>query len=120
MSLLSGTKGNWDDIIIYPEVAETDLDGNIRTRPDFANGYAAKARFQVQGQSGTSARRAEQDNEGYETEKVYRMRVLDHPQPIGAQAVIAWHGEHWALFGDVNRYNGSNRTAHHDYSVKRF
>jgi hypothetical protein len=120
MSLLTGTKGNWDTITIYPEIAELDADGNTRTRPDWDNGYAAQARLQVQGQSGTSARRAEQDNEGYETEKVYRMRLINHPQQLGAQAVIEWHGERWALFGDVNRYNSSPRTAHHDYTVKRF
>ena len=61
MSLLSGSKGLYDDIIIYPEVVDTDEDGNTRTRPDYTAGYAARARFQVQGQSGTSARRAEQD-----------------------------------------------------------
>jgi hypothetical protein len=120
MSLLTGTKGLWDDIIIYPEIAEPDADGNTRTRPDWDSGYPAKARFQVQGQSGTSARRAEQDNEGYETEKVYKMRLLDHPQPLGAQSVIEWHGERWAQFGDTNWYNSSPRTKHNDYTVKRF
>lgn len=120
MGMLTGTKGHYEDIIIYPEIAELDADGNTRTRPDFANGYAARARFQVQGQSGTSARRAEQDNEGYETEKVYRMRLVDHPQELDAQSVILWKGERWALFGDVNRYTLSPRTAHDDYTVKRF
>ena len=82
--------------------------------------YKVWARFQVQGQSGTSARRAEQDNEGYESEKVYRIRLLDHPQEIGAQSVLEWRGERWAMFGDVNRYISSDRTAHEIYTIKRY
>ena len=120
MSLLTGTKGTFEEVIIYPEKVVVDEDGNTLTRPDFTAGYPVQARLQVQGQSGTSARRAEQDNEGYETEKVYRIRFLDHPEEIGAQSVVDWQGERWVLFGDVNRYNSSPRTAHDSYTLKRY
>lgn len=117
MSLLD--LGN-EDIVIYPEVATTDADGNTVTRPSLT-GIAAKARLQVQGQSGTSSRRQEQDNEGYESEKVYKMRLpRSFTQILGAQSQIEWKGVRWAVFGDVNRYNGSPRTAHVNYTIKRY
>ncbi|QFG10391.1 head closure Hc1 [Mycobacterium phage Anthony] len=122
MSLLDGG-GRYDDIVIYPEELHTDDDGNTMRRPSKV-GILAKARFQVQGQSGTSARRAEQDNEGFSTEKVYRMRLpasfTKAHGILGAQTQIEWKDQVWALFGDVNYYNSSPMTAHVDYTVKRF
>jgi hypothetical protein len=50
----------------------------------------------------------------------YRIRFLDHPGEIGAQAVMEWQGEKWVIFGDVNRYNSSPRTKHDVYTVKRY
>ncbi|AXH44648.1 head-to-tail stopper [Mycobacterium phage PhishRPhriends] len=122
MSLLDGGPA-YEDVIVYPEEVFTDEDGNTQTRPS-KTGIPAKARFQVQGQSGTSARRAEQDNEGFESEKVYRMRFprswdAEHGV-LGAQSEIEWRGARWALFGDVNFYNSSRRTARVDYTVKRY
>lgn len=107
-------------IRLYPEVAVEDRDGNIRTRasdtPIEMDVWIAPL-----AQSGTSARRAEQDNEGYETEQVYRMRVLrkDMGTDIGAQSKVEWRGEMWSIFGEELRFNGSPRTAHHDYTLRR-
>lgn len=108
------------EIMVYPEEVVTDIDGNIRTRPS-ATGFPARVRLQVQGQSGTSARRQEQDNEGYESEKVYTMRFpRGFTTVLGASTQIEWNGQRWALFGDVNRYTASPRTSHHTYTIKRF
>ena len=118
MSLLDrGT----DEITVYPEVVTTDSDGNPGfTKPDRDNPVGPlKARVQVQGQSGTSARRQEQDNEGFESEKVYRVRFPRGTQVFGAQSIFVWRGQEWAQFGDVNYYNSSPRTAHHTYTIRR-
>lgn len=118
MSLLDGG-GYYEDIIVYPEEVVTDIDGNIRTQPS-ATGIPARARFQFQGQSGTSSRRAEQDNEGFESEKVYTMRFPRGFQILGAQSEIEWNGARWGVFGDVHYHNSSPRIAHVEYTVKRF
>jgi hypothetical protein len=117
MSLLD-TAQVW--ITVYPEEMVIDIDGNTRTQPA-KTGIRTKARLQVLGQSGTSARRQEQDNEGYETEKVYTMRFpRSFPFILGAQSQIEWMGHRWALFGDVNYYLNSRRTKHVTYTIKRF
>ena len=119
MSLLDG-RARYESCIVYPEVLTTDVDGNKRTAPS-ASGIVTKARFQVQGQSGTSARRAEQDNEGYESEKVYVIRFpRSFTTSLGAQSEIEWRGARWALFGDLNIYNSSRRTAHQTYTIRRY
>ncbi|AEL17666.1 head-to-tail stopper [Mycobacterium phage Bonamassa] len=120
MSLLDqGT----DDVIVYPEEVVIDKDGNTRTRPSKV-GVPARARIQVLGQSGTSSRRQEQDNEGYETEKVYTIRFDRESDRrlgrLGAQSTVEWDGRIWALFGDENVYNSSPRTAHRTYTIKRY
>jgi hypothetical protein len=110
-----------EDILIFLEEAVLDEDGNTRTRPSKV-GTPTKARLQPLGQSGTSSRRQEQDNEGYESERVYSMR-LPRSWPygeIGTQSRIQWRGEYWALFGPVNRYTSSSMTAHLTYTIKRF
>jgi hypothetical protein len=117
MSLLD----SWtDNITIFPEEVVTDEDGNIKTRPS-AVGYPAKARIQPVGMSGTSGRRAEQDNEGFEGEKIYSLRLQrQHECLVNAQAQIEWRGKRWAVFGDAFIYNSSPRTAHVTYTIKRF
>lgn len=119
MSLLD--QGN-EDILVYQEELVTDPDGNPMTRAS-AVGIPARAMIQLRAQSGTSARRAEQDNEGYETESVYRMRLTraDHDRigPIGSQAEIGWNGLRWSVIGDAQYFNGSRRTAHFDYTIRR-
>ncbi|KZM68834.1 hypothetical protein [Nocardia terpenica] len=117
MSLLD--RGS-EEVIVFPEEAVTDKDGNVRSRPSKV-GIPAKARLQVQGQSGTSARRQDQDNEGFEGEKVYKIRFpRSFPHLLGAQAQIEWRGQRWVVFGDPNYYTNSRRTAHVDYTIKRY
>ena len=60
MSLLD--RGN-KDVILYPEEVVKDRDGNTRTRPSKV-GIPLRVWLAPVGASGTSARRAEQDNEG--------------------------------------------------------
>ncbi|QFP95505.1 head-to-tail stopper [Mycobacterium phage GaugeLDP] len=122
MSLLD-TGARYQQVTVYPEEMVIDGDGNKRTRPSKV-GIPALARLQVANQSGTSARRAEQDNEGFETEKVYRMRfprsfTKEHGI-LGAQSQIEWRGQRWALFGDATVYDSSPALARVDYTIKRF
>lgn len=122
MSLLD-TGARYQNVVVYPEEMMLDRDGNKRTRPS-TSGIPAIARLQVANQSGTSARRAEQDNEGFETEKVYRMRfprsfTKEHGV-LGAQSQIEWGGERWALFGDATVYDSSPALNRVDYTIKRF
>lgn len=117
MSLLD--KGN-QDIILFPEEVVTDRDGNTRTQASKV-GIPMRAWIQPQGQSGTAARRSEQDNEGYETEKTYRMRLRrkDHHIEIGAQAKVELNGQIWTVFGDEWTYQGSSRTQHRVVLLRR-
>lgn len=119
MSILDGGPG-YEPCIVYLEEVGYDEDGNIRTRPS-QTGIPAVARFQIQGQSGTSARRAEQDNEGFETEKVYKVRFpRSFPHTLGAQSEIQWRGQRWAVFGDAAYYNSSRNTRRVEYTIKRY
>ncbi len=117
MSLLD--RGNqW--VVVYPEEVIEDADGNIKTQPSKC-GFRAVARIQPIGQSGTSARRAEQDNEGFETEKMYSIRFpRDFKCVLGAQSQIEWMGVRWAVHGDAMYFTSSPRTAHLTYVLRRF
>ncbi|QXO13297.1 head-to-tail stopper [Mycobacterium phage Trooper] len=129
MSLLD-TGARYQSVTVYPEEMVIDSDGNKRTRPS-KTGIPALARLQVANQSGTSARRAEQDNEGFESEKVYRMRfprsfTKEHGV-LGAQSQIEWGTNpvtgqpvRWALFGDATVYDSSPALARVDYTIKRY
>lgn len=122
MSLLD-TGARYQPVLVYKEEMVVDVDGNKFTRPS-TTPIEAIARLQVANQSGTSARRAEQDNEGFETEKVYRCRfprsfTKEHGI-LGAQSRIEWRGEKWALFGDATVYDSSPALARVDYTIKRF
>ncbi|KRD08572.1 hypothetical protein ASE48_08375 [Mycobacterium sp. Root265] len=124
MSLLD-TGARYQPVLVYPEVMVIDEDGNKFTQPsETPLPGPTIARFQIANQSGTSARRAEQDNEGFSTEKVYRMRF---PRSftkthgiLGAQTQIEWKGTRWALFGDASEYDSSEALARVDYTIKRF
>ncbi len=119
MSLLDDGS-QYEPCIVFPEEMVTDSDGNKRTRPS-TTGIPATARFEIQGQSGTSSRRQEQDNEGFESEKAYSIRFpRSWSLILGAQSEIEWNGVRWAMFGDVQRYNRSPRTAHVTYTIKRY
>lgn len=116
MSLLDRGR---ETITVYQEEAWTDRDGNVMTRPGSV-GVQTRATLQPAAQSGTSARRAEQDNEGFEVETNYRLRLpRSFPFVLGAQAAIEWNGEYWSVVGDAKLYNGSSRTRHYDYIIRR-
>jgi hypothetical protein len=116
MSLLDRAN---EDVVVYLEEEWTDTDGNLMTRPS-STGIPAKATIQLAAQSGTSARREEQDNEGFETEATYRLRFArSFPYVLGAQSRISWKGQYWAVIGDAHYYNGSPRTRHFDYTIRR-
>ena len=117
MSLLD--RGNVD-VLVFLEETATDVDGNLITRPSDI-GTPAKVRMDFEVQTGTSARRAEQDNEGFETEQSYVVRFpRSWPHTIGAQSQIEWNGHRWSLQGDVAHFNRSHGTAHSQYKIKRY
>lgn len=119
MSLLDKAK---QDILIFHQEEFVDEDGNTILRPS-DTGIPAKAEIQPARQSGTSARRAEQDNEGYETEETYRLRFTkkyNRTMPVlGQAAQIEWMEKRWVLVGEPTFYFGSRRTEHIDYQIRR-
>lgn len=116
MSLLD--KGT-EHVVIFPEEVWADPDGNTMIRASQV-GIPATATVQILAQSGTSARRSEQDNEGFESEEVYRVRFPRSLRlVIGAQARIEWRGVMWSVIGEPRSYNGSRRTRHLDYTIRR-
>jgi len=116
MSLLDTGR---ETVIIFQEIETIDSDGNTITKAGPV-GVETIAAVQLAAQSGTSARRAEQDNEGFESEQVYRLRLpRSFPFLIGAQAQVEWLGVRWSIIGKPRRYNGSNNTAHTDYIIRR-
>lgn len=111
----------WNKIVqLYPEIVKTDKDGNTRTCASDTP-IALKVWLAPVGQSGTAARRSEQDNEGYESEKLMRMRMIrsNHHITIGAQARIGIDGNFWSVFGDKTEYMATSRTAHQEYTLRR-
>lgn len=119
MALLDKAK---QDVIVFPQETFIDEDGNTMLRVSTV-GYAAKAEIQPARQSGTSARRAEQDNEGFETEETYRLRFTrkhDRTMPLlGQAAQVEWRGVRWKMVGEPTLYFGSRRTEHVDYQIRR-
>lgn len=117
MSLLD--RGN-ATVLLYPEELVYSRDGNPFTRASDTP-IEIEVWLAQMGQSGTAARRAEQDKEGFETEKVMRMRMLrkNHGIRIGAQSKVVWEGKKYSVFGDVSPYFGSPRTEHYDYTLRR-
>lgn len=104
---------------MFPEMEYTDEDGNILTGPS-SIGITTRATIQLAAQSGTSARRADLAQEGFETEKMFRMRLpRSFTQILGAQSQVEWKGKRYVVFGDHDYYNGSNRTAHVEYLLRR-
>lgn len=116
MSLLD--KGN-ADVIVFPEERHVDSDGNPSLRPS-TTGIPARVLIQAMPQSGTSARRAEQDNEGYESEQLYRLRFTrGNDIELGLRGQVEWNGQRWSVNGFPIRYNSGARTAHTDFVIKR-
>lgn len=118
MSLLR--KVGRESILAFPTIVSTDEDGNDVLVAQ-AVGIPKTAVIQNAAQSGTSARRAEQDNEGYETEQNYRLRFSPMKTHIelGLAGEIEWNGERWHVVGYESQYNGSRKTAHKDYMIRR-
>lgn len=116
MSLLD--TGN-QRVTVYLEEEFTNARGTISTRAS-TTGIPALARIDPQNQSGTSARRSEQDTEGFESEEVYSIRFpRGFPHTLGPQAQIEWRGKRWAVFGFAAHYTRSPSTAHVEYTMKR-
>ena len=117
MSLLDQA---FEDVLLYPEVTRTSRDGNLMTQPSDTP-IEIKAKFWSAASSGTSARRSEQDNGGFESEQNYKMHIPDRYgiETIGAQARIEWRGQYWSIVGEPNMFIGSKRTAHKTYIVSR-
>lgn len=109
-----------ETITVYPEIVTTDEDGNELLRADSV-GVVRTAVIQPAAQSGTSARRSEQDNEGYETEQNYRLRFSPQSSHmvLGQTSEIEWNGERWHIVGYATDYNGSRKTKHADYMIRR-
>lgn len=111
------------DVLVFLEAVMVDSDGNIRTHPS-RTGIPARALVQPAAQSGTSFRRAEQDNEGFESERLMRLRFVrgfNGGKPIGAQSQIEFEGKRWSIFGDPQPFmSGSRRTHHLEYVIRRF
>lgn len=116
---------------VYPEVTRLDADGNTVTKASTTpiDDDKIVARFQIQGQSGTSSRLAEQEDEGFNSERVYTVRFPNwftaKYGELGAQSVIEWDVDtqnrpaRWQIFGDVQRFGSSRRTTHVGYTIKR-
>lgn len=106
-------------VTVYPEEVTFDSDGNTWTRAA-SQGIDTMATIQVAAASGTSSRRAEQDNEGFEVEENWRLRFpRQFPYILGAQSKVRWRGLMYSVVGDAKRYNGSRRTAHVEYTIRR-
>ncbi|BDY27531.1 phage head completion protein [Mycolicibacterium mageritense] len=109
MSLLDRGR---ETVTVYPEETTTDRDGNTITRPS-ATGITLRA--SVQPISSTEAQAA-----GDQTEQRYRLRLVGYAGVLGAGSEVEWNGKRWVLDGDAQVFNGSARTAHTVYVIKRF
>lgn len=110
----------WNYVVtVYPDTVTVSRDGNTMLKASAA-GVEKRVLIQPMPQSGTSARRAEQDNEGFESEENYRMRFARGDEMVlGPAAEVEWLGNRWYVVGYPTRYNSSPRTAHLDYVIKR-
>ncbi|MGV0906981.1 hypothetical protein [Mycobacterium novum] len=117
MSLLDRSN---ETVTVYPEEVTTDSDGNTFARPS-ATGIETRAWISPKLQSGTSARRAEQQVDGVVfTEQVYQLRFpRSWSLVLGAQSQIEWNGKRWSVFGNPVSHNGSARTRHSHYTIVR-
>jgi hypothetical protein len=109
-----------ETVVVYNEEEYVDPDGNPSRRASTTPTTISNCVVQLLAQSGTSARRTEDNNEGFDSEQVYRLRPpRSFTAIIGMHARVVWNGVEWAVFGKARRYNGSNRTAHIDYIIRR-
>lgn len=119
MSLLD--KSN-TEVTVYLEEVGTDADGNVITRPS-TTGITTRAHVHVAAASGTSARRAEQDNEGFEGELAYGLYFpRSFPHVLHAQSQVEWpvgSGQRWAVIGDRHQHLATSNTTHINYTMRR-
>jgi hypothetical protein len=110
-----------DTVIVHHAEQYTSPDGNIMYRLSTTDiDPVPLSRVQVAAQSGTSARRAEQDNEGYETEDVYRWRPpRSYTRAINPASQVEWAGLMWNILGNPKNFHESPRTAHRDFVLRR-
>ncbi len=118
MSLLD--KGR-ETVVIHHQESWTSPDGNKMYRASDTDVETVdNVVIQLSAQSGTSARRVEQDEEGYDTEEVYRMRPpRSYTRLIGFQSKVVWRGKTFSVIGHERYYNGSENTHHIDYALRR-
>ena len=117
MSLLD--RGN-ETVTIQPPTYVEDEDGNLMPTYNPANESVARVRLQPSAQSGTSARRAEQDNEGFESEQLYALRFVRGQEiTLDPLTKVIWEGKTWHIFGYPRKYNGSSRTHRLEYLIRR-
>lgn len=112
MSLLD----RWNaEVLVFPEEQTVDADGNPSVAPSVS---PVPARAMIQPRS-----TEESDNRGFMTESVYRLRFTRADEAalgvLGARSQIEWNGERWSIVGEPRRFNGSPRTAHWDYTIRR-
>jgi hypothetical protein len=109
-----------ETIVLYNEETYISPDGNPSRRASSTGVTVTNCVIQPSAQSGTSQRREEQDNEGFESESTYRLRPpRSFTTIIGMMAKVVWQGETWSVVGKHKRYNGSSKTAHIDYTIRR-
>lgn len=110
-----------ETVIVHHAEQFISPDGNIMYRASNTDvDTITNCVVQVAAQSGTSARRAEQDLEGYDSEDVYRFRPpRSYTREIQMQSRAEWRGQMWSLIGHDKRYNGSDNTNHNDYTLRR-
>lgn len=110
-----------ETVIVHHQESWTSPDGNPMFRAsDTDVETITNCAVQIAAQSGTSARRAEQDQEGYDTEDVYRFRPpRSYTRQIGFEAKVEWRGLLWSVIGNSKHFNGSNNTYHNDYTLRR-
>ena len=99
-------------VTVFPEEVTTDVDGNIRTRAS-AVGVIAKAAI-------SPVITTESENAGFESTEQLSMRLVGWAgSELGPQAQVEWQGRRYGVFGQPKRYNGSPRTQHTVYYIKR-
>lgn len=104
-------------VTVFPEETYTDADGNTRTRPSKV-GIVCKAMIQPVGNILIAN---EQQAVGFQTDDRLRLRLVGWSGGLlGAQSQVEWEGRRYSLDGEATRYMGSSRTAHVDYSLRRF
>jgi hypothetical protein len=110
-----------ETVVVYHQEQFISPDGNIMYRASETDVETiTNCAVQLAAQSGTSARRAEQDEEGYDLEEVYRFRPpRSYTRKIGFQAQVEWDGKRWSIIGAPREYNGSDNTYHTDYTLRR-